>query len=179
MSLLPRRAQPKPTADSPEKKSTRSGLLRASTPTRKKPLSAKPKKPKKTSVTSAKKKADSALSLFIRTRDSVNGVCTCVTCGAKVPLKATHAGHFISRKELATRYDVRNVNAQCFACNIHRKGEQYLHSLYIDKKWGEGTSAKLLEASRHIRQMKVQDYLEIATEYKILTEKLQGVDMAK
>jgi len=142
-------------------------------------LSAKPKKPKKVSVTSAKKRADSAFSLFIRTRDSVNGVCTCVTCVCKVPIKAAHAGHFISRKDLSTRYDERNVNAQCFACNIHRKGEQYLHSLYIDAKHGAGTSSELLELSRQLRQMKVQDYLDIAERYKNLLEEIKSVDNRK
>jgi 5-methylcytosine-specific restriction endonuclease McrA len=139
------------------------------TPIRKKPSSAKPRK---VSITQAKKKADSAFSIFIRTRDSVNGVCTCATCGAKVPLKSAHAGHFISRKDLSTRFDERNVNAQCFACNIHRKGEQYRHSLYIDEKHGSGTSIELLEKSRQIKQMKAQDYLDIARDYKLLTEEL-------
>lgn len=87
-------------------------------------------------------------------------------------MKAAHAGHFISRKDLSTRFDERNVNAQCFACNIHRKGEQYLHSLYIDEKHGAGTSILLLEKSRQIRQMKAQDYLDIAETYKKKTEVL-------
>jgi hypothetical protein len=105
----------------------------------------------------------------------VNGVCTCATCGAKVPLKSAHAGHFISRKDLSTRFDERNVNAQCFACNIHRKGEQYRHSLYIDEKHGSGTSIELLDKSRQIKKMKAQDYLDIARDYKLLTEELTSI----
>ena len=143
--------------------------MKASTPIRKKQSSAKPKR---ITVTKAKKKADEAFSLFIRTRDSVKGVCTCATCGAKHPIKAMHAGHFISRKHMATRYDERNVNAQCFACNIHNKGEQYKHSLYVDTKYGQGTAQILHELSQTIVQMKAQDYLDIVETYKKKTEVL-------
>lgn len=96
----------------------------------------------------------------------MNGICTCATCGAKVPIKSAHAGHFISRKHLATRFHEKNVHAQCFACNIHRGGEQYAHSLHIDKTYGTGTAILLHEMSREIIQMKAHDYMEIEDTYR-------------
>lgn len=80
---------------------------------------------------------------------------------------------------MATRYDERNVNAQCFACNIHNNGEQYKHSLYVDKKYGEGTARELHEKSMQVKQWKVQDYLETEAHYRFQTELLKSVDIQK
>lgn len=82
----------------------------------------------------------------------------------------------MSRKHLATRYHEWNVNAQCFACNIHRGGEQYLHSLYIDQKHCQNASLELYFEAQKIKQMKVQDYLDIAETYKQKLSELISLD---
>ena len=80
---------------------------------------------------------------------------------------------------MATRYDEWNVNAQCFACNIHNKGEQYKHSLYVDKKYGEGSAQRLHDKSMQLKQWKAHDLIEIAEFYKKQVELLKSIDIQK
>jgi hypothetical protein len=71
-----------------------------------------------------------------------------------------HAGHFMSRRHLATRWDEKNVNSQCAGCNTFRGGEQYRQSIGIDRKWGEGTSAELEQRAHTIVKLSRADYEE-------------------
>ncbi len=68
-------------------------------------------------------------SLYIRLRDADNkGIITCITCGAKHFWKGTNqvnAGHFMSRKHNATKYDEMNVHGQCVACNKYGYGKGF------------------------------------------------------
>lgn len=112
----------------------------------------------------AKAKADKYFSLFIRQRDSINGVATCITCGKMT--SQFDCGHFISRDREAVRYDEKNSHAQCVSCNRFKSGRQYEHGLFIDKKYGEGTAEKLLQKSRMLSRRRQSDYEWIAKEYK-------------
>ena len=98
-------------------------------------------------ITKLKKKADRLFSIYIRKRDSIEKAgelyCECITCGDIKNYKQMHAGHFISRRYNITRYDERNVNAQCSKCNTFHSGEQYIYSKKIDEKYGNGTAEDL------------------------------------
>lgn len=113
----------------------------------------------------SKHKADRYFSKYIRERDAnYAGIATCITCG-----RATtdfDAGHFISRRYLATRYDERNCNAQCMKCNRFESGRQYEHGLAIDVKYGEGTAKELLGKSQTTTRFTQMDFEEIAKKYK-------------
>ena len=69
-----------------------------------------------------KKKLDAVFSLYVRTSRSVNGVCTCYTCGKEMPIKSAQCGHMFSRSRQSTRYYEDNVEIQCYGCNIAKKG---------------------------------------------------------
>ena len=110
-------------------------------------------------------KLDTIFSKYIRLRDAdQNGYCRCVTCGERYHWKKIQAGHFISRKHYATRWDENNVHAQCVACNVFRAGEQYKYSLYL----GNDTSLDLLNKSK--QSVKFMDY-ELEEMCKIYNEK--------
>lgn len=99
-------------------------------------------------ITGLKKKLDTVFSLFIRLRDAnKKGMVTCCTCGAIKFWKEVDAGHYITRGDMATRFDPRNVAGQCKRCNM-RGGEQHKMGMFIDKKYGEGTT-ELLQVERH------------------------------
>ena len=66
-------------------------------------------------------------------------------------------GHFMSRKNYSTRWDEKNCQVQCKGCNIFKAGEQYLFSLHLDKKYGEGTSENLLRKSRSLAKLSTPD----------------------
>ena len=103
-----------------------------------------PRKPKRKNLI---KKLDTVFSKYIRLRDAdTEGYCRCSTCGEVHHWTKIQAGHFISRKHYATRWNEDNVHAQCVACNVFRYGEQYKFSLYL----GDKLSKELLEKSRLI-----------------------------
>lgn len=89
-----------------------------------------PKPSRKTLV----KKLDTVFSEYIRRRYAKNDIAECVTCGKKDHWKKLQAGHFMSRKHYSTRWDERNVEVQCNACNVFRYGEQYKFSIYLGKE---------------------------------------------
>jgi 5-methylcytosine-specific restriction endonuclease McrA len=117
------------------------------------------KKPtRKTIIT----KLDNIFSQYIRLRYSKNEISECVTCGKQDHWKNLQAGHFISRKHYATRYDENNVQVQCSGCNVFRYGEQYLFSKYL----GVDLSEELLIKSRKIQKFTDNELLEMIEIYK-------------
>lgn len=94
-------------------------------------------------------KLDKIFSEFIRLRDAnPQGLCFCITCNRPFHWRDGDAGHYVQRDRLATRFDERNVNAQCKYCNRFRSGEQYLHGVNIDKKYYEGCAERLMIFSK-------------------------------
>ena len=117
------------------------------------------KKPaRKTIIT----KLDNIFSQYIRLRYSKNELSECVTCGKQDHWKKLQAGHFISRKHYATRWDEDNVQVQCSGCNVFRYGEQYLFSKYL----GTELSEELLIKSRKIQKFTDYELLEMIEIYK-------------
>lgn len=107
------------------------------------------KKSKKTDRQKLIAKLDTVFSEFIRLRDAdKNGVCKCITSGEFVHWTKCDAGHFITRDNMATRWDEQNVNAQGRQDNRFLSGRQFEHGLAIDKKHGPGTASKLLVKSK-------------------------------
>jgi len=123
------------------------------------------KKPtRKTIIT----KLDNIFSQYIRLRYSKNEISECVTCGKQDHWKKLQAGHFISRKHYATRWDEDNVQVQCSGCNVFRYGEQYLFSKYL----GVDLSEELLMKSRKIQKFSDNELLEMIELY---TEKVNNL----
>lgn len=61
--------------------------------------------------------ADTYFSRYIRLKSSVNGKCTCYTCGAIKDIKEVDNGHYMKREHKATRYHENNCRPQCKTCN--------------------------------------------------------------
>ena len=125
--------------------------------------------PKKPSRKTLVKKLDAVFSEYIRRRYAKNDIAECVTCGKKDHYKKLQAGHFMSRKHYATRWDERNVEVQCYACNVMLYGEQYKFSKYL----GEELADELLALSR--TTVKISDY-ELQEMIIIYQEKLKQLD---
>ena len=55
----------------------------------------------------------------------------CVVCGATTHLTP---GHLFSRRHLATRWDLMNVNCQCLSCNLKHVRDQVPYIIwFIDR----------------------------------------------
>jgi len=116
-----------------------------------------PKKPtRKTLIT----KLDKVFSEYIRRRYAKNDIATCVTCGKKDHWKKLQAGHFMSRKHYATRWDEDNVEVQCSACNVFRYGEQYLFAKYLGTEKADMLLAKSRETVK-FPDWEIQEMIEI------------------
>lgn len=96
------------------------------------------------------KKLDRVFSRYIRYKYSypINEVmhCKCITCGRVIPTKKAHAGHYIRRGVMTTRWNEFNVHVQDAACNTYNFGEPTLYRMYIVKTYGESVAEQLDKA---------------------------------
>lgn len=84
-------------------------------------------------------KLDKEFSDYIRKVHSKDGMCECFTCGASGHWKEFDCGHYMSRRNMSTRWDPDNAKPQCRVCNSFLGGniEKYRERL--------GEQAELLE----------------------------------
>jgi len=126
------------------------------------------------SISKLKKELDKWFSLYIRLRDATDeGMVQCWTSGRVYHYRNIHAGHFISRRHLATRWCEINVQPQSAADNLFGQGEQYKFGLNLDAKFGEGTSEELQYKARQTVKLSRIDYEEKISYYKNLVDKLK------
>ena len=126
------------------------------------------------SISKLKKELDKWFSLYIRLRDSNEfGMVQCFTSNRIYHYKSIHAGHFMSRKRLSTRWCEWNVQPQSPADNLFGQGQQYKFGLNLDAKYGEGTAEELQIKSMQTLKMTRIDYEEKILYYKLLVNKLK------
>ena len=129
-------------------------------------------KTKKTSLNKLDDKLWKIFSKYIRLRDcNKKGLIKCISCGKFKPWKESDAGHFISRRKKATKFNEKNVNAQCVYCNRFDQGSQYAHSKAIDRKYGEGTAEYLYNLSQVLTKLTRDWYEDTIKIYKEKTKK--------
>jgi len=120
---------------------------------------------KKQSVAVLKKKADKFFSTYVRYRDAERlpdgWYGECITCNASYPIKQLQAGHFVSRRVNALRFEEENVNAQCTGCNMFKSGEQYAYSKALDLKYGTGTADRLFSRRFETHKFSISELEEI------------------
>lgn len=116
------------------------------------------------------RKLDTIFSQYIRKRLAKNAQVECVTCGVKKHWKEVDAGHFVSRRHYATRWNQQNVHVQCKSCNGFHAGQNYLMGKYIDRTYGAGTADELIMMSRKIKKFSDEDLEELISYYKNLID---------
>ena len=117
-------------------------------------------------------KLDTVFSRYIRQKDAVNGIATCVTCGKKDEWKKLQNGHFMSRRHYSTRWDERNCNVQCAGCNVFRAGEIYLYTKYLCSKYGDNSPEELHILSHKIVKFADVDLIDLINHYQKLLDSL-------
>lgn len=78
---------------------------------------------------------DIQTSRIVRQRDR-----RCVTCGSTRSLQCSH---FYSRRYLIIRFDLRNTNAMCAACNRRHNLDRSLYEQYMNEHYGPEVVAEL------------------------------------
>ena len=125
-------------------------------------------------ISKLKKELDKWFSLYIRLRDADDlGFVKCYTSGRYYHYKSIHAGHFMSRKCLSTRWDEINVQPQSIADNLFAQGRQYQFGVNLDAQYGEGTAESLQIKSRQIQKFSRVDYEEKISYYKEIVKNLK------
>lgn len=121
-------------------------------------------KVKKSSVAKLKKKADSVFSQYIRIRD--NG--KCYTCGLQKHWKEMQNGHFVPRQYLSLRYDEKNCNCQCYACNMLYNGQPSAYAKHLKEDYGDHIIETLESKRKDITQWRENEYNLIIDKYTAL-----------
>lgn len=141
----------------------------------------KTRKIKRVTITSAKKKANTAFSIYIRTRDQrvsgEAGMVRCVSCRKLYPafgVGCAQAGHFIPGRHSNVLYDERNCHAQCYMCNVVLKGNWVKYEEFMIAEYGNRTIAELKELDKYDPHYKVEDYQEKERYFKEKLESLNG-----
>jgi len=125
-------------------------------------------------ISKLKKELDKWFSLYIRLRDATNeGMVQCITSGRIYHYKKIHAGHFMSRRYLATRFNEWNVQPQSAADNLFGQGEQWKFGIALDRKYGLGTSKELEILAHTTVKISRSEYEENITYYKTLVKNLK------
>jgi len=128
----------------------------------------------KKSISKLKKELDKWFSLYIRIKDcNDNGMVKCYTSGRLYYYKEIHAGHFMSRRHLSTRWDEQNVKPQSAADNLFGQGEQFKFGMLLDSQYGEGKAVELQIKARQSFKMSRVDYEEKISYYKELVKNLK------
>lgn len=109
-----------------------------------------------------KKELDRLFSLYIRYRD----IGQCFTCPKKDNPKKMQNGHFVPRQYLAVRYDERNNNCQCYACNMLYNGQPSAYAINLKKLYGPNIVEELEVKRREITKLTPAWYEEKIAYYK-------------
>jgi hypothetical protein len=113
------------------------------------------------------KKLDRVFSEYVRLKNADHaGNCKCITCEKTFHYKNIDAGHFVSRRHIATRFDEMNVFPQCKYCNRFLNGLQYEYGKAIDNMFGDGTADELIQKSKTAEKIDTKIIEEMFGSYK-------------
>lgn len=132
----------------------------------------KPKK-RQTSQATLVKKLDKVFSQYIRLRDSdTNGMFHCISCGKIKPFGQADAGHFHSRRHMATRFDEDNVSAECRFCNRFSADHLIGYRENLIKKIGTQRFLLLEVKANSIKKWSCFELEQLIKYYTVLGKKL-------
>jgi hypothetical protein len=112
-------------------------------------------------------KLDRVFSQFVRlSHADEGGTVECVTCGKLLWWKEAHAGHYISRRHMNTRFDVRNVHPQCCGCNTFRNGQPDEYALYLREKYGDEILEQLNERKHQVKKFTSEELTHLIKHFQ-------------
>ena len=104
------------------------------------------------------KKLDKVFGDFIKDRDKR----VCVVCGSRENIQA---GHLFSRNAHSTRWDEKNVYAQCRDCNYKHESHPADFTDFFIEKWGYEEYKKLHKKYHTTRKYKDWELEELIIKY--------------
>jgi hypothetical protein len=132
----------------------------------------KKKKKKLPTIKSLREKAWKLMSEYSRRKDADDeGFTACFTCGVTGQWTEFDAGHlWHASKQNWVTYDSRNIHAQCRRCNYFDSDAKVKGGLYVDHRYGPGTTDDLKNIKHDPIHMRRDD---LESQIKALTEILE------
>jgi len=123
---------------------------------------------KKITLSSAKKKAWKAFSLWVRLKDTeeFDKCVRCYTCGKITDYKNMNAGHGIGGRNNAILFEERVVRPQCAGCNIWGRGQYQIFTRKLIDELGLATYDEIVSKARIPVKYRIADYEAIEADYK-------------
>lgn len=85
-----------------------------------------------------------------------------------------HAGHYVpASRGNATYFDERNVNCQCYHCNINLSGNAPAYTLFLIRKYGPQIIEELNAKGATVKVYSKSDYIDLRTYYEGLSKELE------
>ena len=113
------------------------------------------------------KKLDRVFALYIRLRDVMpNGYGKCISCGRIKPFAELQCGHYISRRNMSTRFEPTNCNAECVACNCFSADHLIGYRENLIAKIGKSAHDRLLVLSTQTKKWDCFEVEELIKYYK-------------
>jgi hypothetical protein len=104
---------------------------------------------------------DRLTSIIVRKRDK-----RCVTCGS---VQSLQCSHFYSRRYLAVRFDLRNCNAMCAACNRRHNRDRKPYERYMRKAYWQGVIEELDQLRASFQKVADSQLLGLLHDYRAMT----------
>ncbi len=117
-------------------------------------------------LTQAKKKTWVSFSKYIRLRDcrGESGG-NCYTCLRWYPIGQLQAGHFIPGRRNAYLFSEEQVHAQCYSCNVGKKGNWPPYLERMRKEIGDEAVDLMLYSRHDTRKYTVPELMELKEHY--------------
>lgn len=134
------------------------------------------KKVKHLKLSTEKKKAWKAFSLYIRMKAVTQwgtAEVPCYTCGNFYNWKEIQAGHGIPGRNNAILFLETIVKPQCAPCNIWKRGNYALFTRHLIDELGLEEYDRLLNLSQQVVKFTALDYKDIADKYRLKLEALK------
>jgi len=121
------------------------------------------------------KKTKETFNTFIRlSKSDKNGMCICVTCGARIMTKDSNAGHYMH----GLNFVEDNQNIQCRRCNLFLSGNLAQYALYMIDKYGRERVDELHSEKMKPHKYGIIELREIREKYKQKIKELEeGKDL--
>jgi hypothetical protein len=120
-------------------------------------------------------KMDALCRKILLLRDSTDGVTIkCIACGKIETLDRSNVSHYISRRYMATRFDLHNVHLSCVACNKWKSGNLIQYRKALVEKYGEKEVNRLESIYKQPAGYSAFDLGLMYEEYKKIYERLKA-----
>src|SRR3569623_575249 len=135
---------------------------------------AKTKPKRKTSLKSAKAKAWTAFSRYIRLKYSNGGLCACITCGKEALWTEMQCGHGIPGRTNGILFLEEICRPQCPHCNVFMGGKPDVFIPYLIDLYGREGYDEFMLMKHEPRKFYVDELLQCARDWEAEANRMLG-----